>query len=112
MLLTFNSSHSQEVCNDTLEVALPNIPPYSIYTNDSGFGGQDVALLKKVSEISGCKFIFTRLPWKRGLKLLQQEKIDVIIMASWRKKRTVFGQYTRPYRWETQLISVRNNLIR
>ena len=107
VLLANSPSYSQVACNDTLKVALPNLPPYSIYVNDTGFGGQDVQLLNKVSEVSGCELVFRPMPWKRGLKLLQQDKIDVIIMASWRKKRTEFGQYTRPYRWETQLISAR-----
>ncbi|MEH6631383.1 MAG: transporter substrate-binding domain-containing protein [Halopseudomonas aestusnigri] len=109
ILMANDPAQSQERCSETLTVALPNIPPYSIHVNDTGFNGQDVQLLKKVSEVSGCKLIFKPIPWKRGLKLLQRDKIDVIIMASWRKKRTEFGQYTRPYRWETQLISARKS---
>ncbi len=78
--------------------ACPDIPNYPYETGsgekiDWKKPGVNLEILKLVEAKLGKKFVFMRLPWRRGLYSLSHGKIDGLFGASFKKKRLKDGRY-------------------
>ncbi|MFD2205931.1 substrate-binding periplasmic protein [Kiloniella antarctica] len=71
-------------------------PPYIMGSNDI-FSKQNPGVLVEIItaavEESGLLLKFIRRPWKRCMKLLEQNKIDGIFASIYRQEREVLGRY-------------------
>lgn len=63
---------------------------HQVPSNNPGIAVEQVQRMAKRLQLT-IKLI--RVPWKRGLKLLQQGEIDGLFSASYKKKRIVYGLY-------------------
>jgi polar amino acid transport system substrate-binding protein len=57
--------------------------------------GLTLELLRLVGDRLGVEFIYQRMPWKRGLKLVEKNKVDGIFHASYKEARESIGVYPK-----------------
>jgi polar amino acid transport system substrate-binding protein len=57
--------------------------------------GLTLELLRLVGERLGIEFTYKRMPWKRGLYLLEKNEVDGIFHASYKKEREAVGVYPK-----------------
>jgi len=60
---------------------------------DAKFPGVAVEMVQAIAESLGIELSLIRLPWKRGLIMLQQGEIDGLFNASFQEKRQLHGVY-------------------
>jgi len=84
------------VCEDPLSAAMANWPPYQINA-DSGWKGIEVDFLNELTERMGCQWEVKEMPWSRGLKMIEQGKVDVGTEAGITEERQEFANFSDPY---------------
>jgi len=102
------TSVSQVIADDTgashsplrINLAYEDIhnPPYALGRGTSidwNKPGQTLELLKIAGKQIGVEFSFKRMPWKRGLYLLQKNEIDGIFHGSYKPERENIGVYPK-----------------
>ena len=88
-------------CKRPLTVLVSDqFPPFSERSADGSFKGLDVDIIRTVMETAGCKFKFVVVPWKRGILMLAEGKLDLVAFASITPERREFANFTAPYRHE------------
>ena len=73
-----------------------NNPPYALGDGkDINFQkpGITIELLKRIEKKLDIKISFKRVPWKRGVLMLQTNHVDALFHASFKQKRTEFAVY-------------------
>ncbi|WP_420413218.1 substrate-binding periplasmic protein [Roseibium sp.] len=103
--------HAAEVgCERPLTVLVSDqFPPFSERSEDGSFKGLDIDIIQTVMETAGCEFKFVVVPWKRGILMLAEGKLDFVAFASITPERREFANFTAPYRHERiRLITLSN----
>ena len=84
----------------TLEITLAyeneSNPPYALghgKSIDFTKPGITIDLLKKIEKKLNIKILFKRVPWKRGLLMLETNNVDGLFHASFKEKRAKFSVY-------------------
>ncbi|MDF2179326.1 transporter substrate-binding domain-containing protein [Aliiglaciecola sp. CAU 1673] len=84
-----------------LRVRMFEFPPQAMQQEDSSWQGMDVdyseALLKRV----GCEARFINVPWARGLKMLREGELDMMLNLSDIDDRRDYIHFIGPQRVET-----------
>lgn len=74
--------------------------PYQYMNQRNEVTGLDNDLLLLVAETAGCSVKLEHIPWKRALKMLDAQKLDVTAGASFSKERQARFLYSKAYRSE------------
>ncbi|GHF91386.1 substrate-binding periplasmic protein [Thalassotalea marina] len=80
--------------------------PYQYFDKDKGVVGLDVDITKAVAKAAGYDIQFSKIPWKRHLKLLKTGGIDLSAGSSFTKERANYVLYSKPYRKEVAALFV------
>ncbi len=106
-LLTIFMQVTQTVLACELSSVWETFKPYQYLDNHGKLTGLDIDLLNKVASVAGCKIKFYSVPWKRGLALLKEGKVDIVSGASKTPERSLYANASSPYRYETMSIFIR-----
>lgn len=82
-----------------LRVSFNPLPPWKIVNKDGTIGGIDMALLGMLAERMHLNIEFVRLPFKRGLNMVEHGEIDLMTGVLRRAERERFAHFlTPPYK--------------
>lgn len=78
-------------------------PPYLMLDNNQSPVGIAVDILSEILKRKNIKARHIVMPWKRCLKYIQQQKVDIVPNASFKKDRAEYAFYSNPL-YETHLV--------
>ncbi len=88
-------------CERPLSILVSDsFPPFSEKDPNGAFHGMDIETIQATMEKAGCEYSFEVLPWKRGLLMLEEGKLDLVAFASITPERKKFANFSHPYRYE------------
>ena len=82
-----------------LRVGWEDWSPY-IYRQNGSMAGPEYELLEQLAASADCTLVYVDLPWARALKLLKQQKIELLYASTKTPQREQFSQFSIPYRNE------------
>lgn len=78
-------------------------PPYLMLDNNKNPTGIAVDILREILKRKNIKAKHVVIPWKRCLKSIQQQKVDIVPNSSYKKERAKYAFYSNPL-YETHLV--------
>lgn len=78
-------------------------PPYLTLDNNKNPTGIAVDILREILKRKNIKAKHVVIPWKRCLKYIKQQKVDIVPNSSYKKERAKYAFYTNPL-YETHLV--------
>jgi len=81
--------------------------PYQYEDNSKQLTGLDIELVSAILKHMRFSIRFTKMPWKRHLKMLEQGKVDIAAGASKTPERENYAFFSKPYRKESAVLYVR-----
>lgn len=85
-----------EEAKDVLRVPFAQFVPWKTVMGDGRLSGIDIELMEIIADKMNLKLEVTRYPWKRGLKYLEDGKIDIHTSLLRRPQREAFAYFIDP----------------
>lgn len=86
-------------------------PPLAMKDSNNNWIGTDLDYTKALLDKVGCRFNIVITPWGRGIEMLKQGRVDLMLNVSWNAERAKRFHYVGPHRTEIiRLVSKKGSL--
>ncbi|MFT4929145.1 MAG: polar amino acid transport system substrate-binding protein [Phenylobacterium sp.] len=86
-------------------------PPFAMKDQHGQWRGIDIDYTKVLLDESNCRYTFVEIPWGRGIVLLREGKIDMMLNVTKTPRRAPFMHFVGPQRMETLLLVAKKDSL-
>ena len=109
MLALLPTAVRAEACVKTVRWELQ--PPYGVRLEDGSRGGYYADLVKEALRRMGCETRFVDLPWARGLRELQEGRLDIVAGVLVTPERAGYARFSRPINLAPNVLFMRHHAM-